>query len=97
VVQNMQPNQAPIKIAICWSFNAHVSGFWYFVIEIRYNSFPTSRQVTFRYSALAIDDRCSGGPGVGGLSLKPPFPATLSIHPLPAILGARSQSNVRNR
>ena len=51
VVQNMQSDQAPIKIAICWSLNADVSEFWHFVIEIRYNSVPTSRQDTFRYSA----------------------------------------------
>lgn len=95
MVQNMQPDQAAIKIPICWNLTADVSEFWHFVIEIRYNSVSTSRQDTFRYSA--IDDRCSGGPGVCDVSLKPPFPATLSIHPLPAILGARSQSNVRNR
>jgi len=50
-VQNMQPDQAAIKIAICWSLTADVSEFWHFVIEIRYNSVPTSRQDTFRYSA----------------------------------------------
>jgi hypothetical protein len=51
VVQNMQPDQAAIKIPICWSLTADVSEFWHFVIEIRYNSVPTSRQDTFRYSA----------------------------------------------
>ena len=48
VVQNMQPDQAAIKIPICWSLTADVSEFWHFVIEIRYNSVPTSRQDTFR-------------------------------------------------
>ena len=50
VVQNMQPDQAAIKIPICWSLTADVSKFWHFVIEIRYNSVSTSRQDTFRYS-----------------------------------------------
>lgn len=92
-MQDMQADQAAVKIPIFRSLAADGFVVRHFVIEIRYSSVPVSRQDDYRYFRRRLKVV-----GINaGLSLKPPFRQHCQFTRFLLSLRTRSPSNVRNR